>query len=273
MESVTVGHAGRSVTIDMDRLASLAEGDVFASALVDVEHGSRFSRAWLAASTAASTDDDRPALFRTTCVEVFDDGYRLTSTDSYWTASAWVGDPVDPDQPWGQLADSPAIGELPARVVPVVDHELRIRDLMRFVARRTKEVDASHPDIPLTFRVVRDRSEDIPTLDPLFDRDRVDVSIPAVEQVAGFVNEIEFVNVARFHSEFAPEYAAELDRVQVSPRLLRSLAQACTAVGADGCLFSFDGDPKKPIGWEVVQPAAAVLFGLVMPQRQQGDDE
>jgi hypothetical protein len=241
--------------------------------LLHVEHGSRFARAWLAASLAASNDAERPALHRTVCLERFlDAGYRLTSTDSYWTASAWVGDPVEPDEPHGALYDPPGRGEIPDRTVPIVDHELRIRDLMRFVARRTKKIDAEHPDIPLTFTITRDRSDDIPTLDPLFDRDRVDVQIPAVEQVAGHVNEIEFVDVARFHWEFDPVDAKNLDRVQLAPGLLRKIATACDAVGANGCRFAFHGDSKKPISWDVVQPAAAVLSGLVMPQRMVGDE-
>lgn len=275
-EFVTVEHDGESVTFDMDRLRALAGGEmqlVEGELLLHVAHGSRFSRGWLGAATAASQDDKRPGLYRATAVEVFDTGYRLTSTDSYWTASAWVGNPLDESEPHGALHPAPGPGELPERLVPVVDHELRIKELMRFVARRTKEVDATHQDIPLTFMITRDRSDDIPTLDPLFDRDRVDVSIPAVERVAGHVSEIEFPNVARLLWQYDSENAAELEHVQVSPSLLRSLATACSTVGSDGVVFHFHGDPKKPIGWAAVQPAAAVLFGLLMPQHRVGDGD
>lgn len=237
--------------------------------LLRVGHGSRFSRAWLAVSMAASQDEAQAALFRVTCVERFDDGVRLTSTDSYWTATGWVGDLLDPDDV-GSVAAPPEVDELPERVVSVVDHELRIRGLMAFIARRTKKVNPLNPDVPVSFMVTRDRSDVVPTLDPLFDRDRVDVEIPATEVVAGYVSDVEFVDVARFHWEFDPRRAKVLDRIQVSPGLLRKLAAACTAVGSEGCRLAFHG-ARKPVSWEAVPPAAVTLSGLVMPQRFDDD--
>lgn len=242
--------------------------------LLHVEHGSRLARAWLAASSAATNDAERPALHRTTLVEVFGTGVRMSATDGHWTAAAWCGDPEEPGDPIESVPlPPPERGEMPDTAVPVVDHEYRIRDLMAFVARRTQKVDDEHPDIPLTITITRDRDEVVPTLDPLFDRDRVDVQIPGVEQVAGHVNDIEYPNVARLHWQHDQADTTALDRVQLSPDLLRKLAKACSSISSGGIVLGFHGDPCRPISWTARKPAAADLSGLLMPQRPEGADQ
>jgi hypothetical protein len=241
------------------------------------ERASRIARAWLAAQAAADNSTDkgtiaRPSLFRTTLIEQFTDGLRFTATDSYWTACAWVGHPTDPDDDdCTTYHPAPEAGEAPRRSLPVVDHEYRIRDLLAYIVRRTAKVDAEHPDTRLAIRVEDGRSPDVPTLDPLFDRQLVLVEIPDVETVAGYMNELGYPNVARIHDEHRPENAGHLDHVQLNPDLLRKLARSCSAVGAAGLRFAFHGDPTKPLSWQVVQPASALLWGLVMPQRSDID--
>lgn len=240
---------------------------------LDERAGERIARAWLAAQAAADNAKDkevalRPSIFRTTLVERFDDGWRFTATDTYWTACAWVGDVIDPEDEIPRYHDLPAAGEAPLTSVAVVDHEYRIRDLLAFVVRRSAKL----PLTPIVVSIVSGRSPDAPTLDPLFDRDRVLVEIPEVEQVAGYVNEIDYPNVARIQDEHRPEDSAAVDQVQLNPELLRKLAHSCSTVGADGLRFAFHGDPVKPLSWSVVQPAEAVLYGLVMPQRPAGHD-
>jgi len=237
-----------------------------AEILLHAEHGSRLARGWLAAQAAAENDAERPALHRTTLIDVFEHGVRFSATDSYWSATAWVGDPED-DSDGAPSMPAPEWDEVPVRSVAVCDHEYRIRDLLSYVVRRTVKVDPEHPDIALTVTVRTERSDEVPTLDPLFDRDRVDVLIPGVEQVAGYVNEVEYPNVARIHWQYDAASATALDAVQLNPDLLRKLAKSCSAVGSVGLRFTFHGDPAKPLSWEVVQPAAAELSGLVMPQR------
>lgn len=242
--------------------------------LLHVEHGSRLARAWLAASSAATNDAERPALHRTTLVEIFDTGVRFSATDSYWTAVAWCGHPEDPGDPIeSQPFAAPGRGEVPELVVPVVDHEYRIRDLMAFVKRRTQKVDDEHPDIAITMTITRDRDEIVPTLDPLFDRDRVDVQIPGIEQVAGHVNDVGYPDVARLHWQHDHQDTTDLDQVQLSPELLRKMAKACSSIGSQGVVLGFHGEATKPISWTARKPAAADLSGLLMPQRPVGSDQ
>ena len=177
--------------------------------------GSRIARAWLAAQAAADNSKEkdailRPAIYRTTYLERFDDGWRFTATDTYWTACAWVGDVIDPDDEVPRHHDAPAAGELPLTSLAVVDHEYRIRDLLGYIVRRTAKLDASKPDTPMLVTIASGRSTDTPTLDPLFDRDRVLVEIPDVEFVAGYVNDVEYPNVARIHDQHRPEDAGAL---------------------------------------------------------------
>lgn len=236
-------------------------------------HGSRFARGWLAAFAAAGRDDERRALYRAVLVERFGTGVRFSCTDGFWSACAWVGDPVDPTAESPVFHDPPGVGEVPADTLTVIDVELRIRDLMQFVARCTKKIDADHPEVTLTLRVRSDHDPDVPRLDSSLDQDLVEVAIPSIEHVTGHVSEVGFPNLSRLHWQHDEATAADLDQVMLSPRLLRDLARAVDAVDSDGVLLTFHGDPTAPISWRARQPAAAILSGLLMPQRPTTDQD
>lgn len=95
-----------------------------------------FARSWLAVATAASDDDERPILWRTVAVELWPNGVRLTSTDSYLLWSAWVprvGFHANPE---------PAFEELPDEVIVACDADFRGRDLLKFAYKVVTAKDA-----------------------------------------------------------------------------------------------------------------------------------
>lgn len=238
--------------------------------ILDTPHGSRFARAWLAVSSAASTDKTRPALYRVVVVAVYDTGVRLTSTDSYWSAEAWVGDPVDPDDPDLGRHGPPGRREQPLAAVPVLDYDRRIAGLMGYIVARTHKVNAEHPDTPVTVTVVDEDTAAAGTLD--LDRELVRVSIPGAEDVTGYVNEVEFPNMDRLVTE-AEALAGELDAVTVAGDILRKIAKAADTSSGGPIRFRFAHKSRSAIRWEAVDAVYCTLGGLAMPLRDPDLDD
>jgi hypothetical protein len=97
------------------------------------------SRAWVSVALAQSANDARPALYRSTLIEMFDDGIRLVSTDGYVLLKAWVAD-IDAD------ADSePGIDVLPDDVAICSDRDHRVLGLMKYIQSITKADGSDSP--------------------------------------------------------------------------------------------------------------------------------
>jgi len=158
--------------------------------------GRTLARAWRSVQVASSDDEDRQALYRAVHVEVFETGVRLIATDGYWLARCWA--PAD-GSPW---TAEPDWDELPDNAVTMLDHDWRVRDLMKFVASVTGRKDA--PDITMTLDpALRAVNEAVPTLDPSWASPRCSIGIPEAEGVLCPVAEIEFPNWRRISAEFA----------------------------------------------------------------------
>ena len=98
------------------------------------------SKSWLSVAIAASDDDARPVLHRTTLVEEFDEGVRLVATDSYLLLKAWVPFADLDDDP-----DEPPIDELPTSVAICADRDKRVLALMKYLQTVTKdELEDTH---------------------------------------------------------------------------------------------------------------------------------
>jgi hypothetical protein len=93
------------------------------------------SRAWLSVALAQSDDDSRPALYRSTLIEVFDHGIRLVSTDSFLLLRAWVPS-VDSDDVGDE--NEPGLDVLPDDVAICADRDQRVLALMRYAQTLTK---------------------------------------------------------------------------------------------------------------------------------------
>lgn len=148
--------------------------------------GRSLSRAWLAVHLAASTDGGRPTLYRAVHVEEFEDeGVRLIATDSYWMAICWVPTNDDLECP------EPPLTRTPDRTVTISDDEFRVRDLMRHVAKLTKDED----DAPVTVVLdlaTREYDARVPTLSPEMAPVRTLIELPGRERIMARTIEFTF---------------------------------------------------------------------------------
>lgn len=147
--------------------------------------GAILSRAFLAVQIAAADDDHRPVLHRAVRVEHFTGrGARLIATDGYWVATCWVPE-LD------EVADEPDPWELPDHAATISDGEWRLRDLMKHVARLTRDRDGYVPG-SVEVHVVLDEPHydpDAPTLSIDLAPNRALVELPGKERV--YVHQID----------------------------------------------------------------------------------
>jgi hypothetical protein len=122
-----------------------------------------FATAWLNVSLASGSDEQRPQMYRTVLVEVFERAVRLVAADGVMLLTATVKvDDGDLDVPDSAVADEHYI---------VIDHDGRMRNLMSWVLRDAVAADKS--GLEPTQVVVEVRSGErpsMPTLSPDFDR-------------------------------------------------------------------------------------------------------
>jgi len=97
------------------------------------------SRSWASVALAQGEDDARPVLFKTTLVEIFEEGIRLVSTDSYLLLKSWVANSKHPDAP------EPLIEEIPMAVAICRDLDHRVLALMKYVQKITKDDGTDTP--------------------------------------------------------------------------------------------------------------------------------
>lgn len=234
--------------------------------------GSRLARAWLAVAGAASTDKERPALYRVTLLDVYEHGVRLSATDSYWSATAWVGDPVNPAEPiTSERYSEPSARTEPLTSVPIIDHDKRIAGLMQYVIAQTAKVDELHPDVPVSLSVT-DEYDDLPGTLPDLGQDLVRAEIPGAEHVTGYVSEIDYPNLARLIHDQESSAGAITD-LAMSPRILKAIGGAVERGGGLSCSLKFTGSRKAAIRWQAIDTEVCELYGLAMPLRPRDGDE
>lgn len=105
----------------------------------------QLGRAWNSVALAQGEDKGRPALYRTTLVEMYHEGIRLVSTDSYLLLKAWV-----PNADWDD--PEPGHDELPVEVAICQDIDRRVTDLMRY-AQKISAKDGIDTPIRLTLQL------------------------------------------------------------------------------------------------------------------------
>jgi hypothetical protein len=234
------------------------------------DQGSRLARAWLAVAGAASTDKERPALYRVVLLEVYETGVRLSATDSYWSATAWVGNPIDLTEPLTSDHHPEPRGE-PLTSVGIIDHDKRIGGLMAYVRQQTSKLDEMHPDVSVTVSVT-DEHDDSPNTLPDIGRDLVRVEIPGAEHVTGYDSEIEYPHLGKLIH--AQEVAAgAIADLSLAPRILKAIGSACERGGGLSCSLKFTGSRKAAIRWQAIDIEVCDLYGLAMPIRPREDDD
>lgn len=217
-----------------------------------------FALAWLAVCLAAGSDKDRPALYRRVNIGVHDEGLVLAATDGYWLARGWV--PFD-----GDSDDHPApeLDEVVPAAFTVADVEHRIRDLMRYVERRTRKADDDDitPDLTVAITRFRDVDEDVPPLDPTLAAPTVLVELPGEERITARESEIEYPAIGKV-ARFQPQ---PTDDVLFSPRLMGLVTTAVQRFGAPALRMT--ATTQGSIAWRAAGCPGRVLHGVLMPLR------
>ena len=91
------------------------------------------ARSWASVALAQGEDDSRPVLYRTTLIEIFPEGIRLLSTDTFVLLKAWVTNLDHEDAP------EPLIEELPMSVAICRDLDHRVLGMMKYAQKITKD--------------------------------------------------------------------------------------------------------------------------------------
>lgn len=228
---------------------------------LDVELPARlFAAAWQSVAVACSEDEDRPALHRAVCIEDHGDCVLLVATDSVMLMRAPVPrDPVDAQSP---VWMPPTLDELPKATVVARDVDRRMKALMAWIFRASKD----DPDATVRLRVERGDDADAPAL------------MPEMESVRLVVEaDQETLRLPTFDGDWVAWRSLELGRkpaavgeVMLSAELLKRCGSVVLVDGAPLVQFGFAG-PAGPVKFSYVGCTPAIE-GLVMPLRTGRSD-
>ena len=125
------------------------------------------ARGWLAVSAVSCTEDERPALDHTVCIEEYhDEGLRLIATDSYRLLVTWV--PCLPAIEGDPLAEEPPSARVPHATATAVDQYGRAKSLLVHMAQMAAKDE--YKGIEALVRLgVPWQTEDTPKKDLQFD--------------------------------------------------------------------------------------------------------
>lgn len=232
--------------------------------------GRRFALAYLAVALATSSIKES-SLYRSVLVDVHGHGVILAATDAYWMARAFV-----PFDPAASASWVPRLEEVPADRFVIADTDWRVRDMLRYVEKRTRGIDdpskdVTDVDVAITRGVTIDPDPDVPMLDPTMGAPQILVEIPGEERIV----------VRESDAEYPPlESLARLDvapktRLRFPAQLVQSVAQACTRVGA--LAMKLNPTDKGPTAWEADYSGAdsvtVPLAGVLMPLRDEDPND
>jgi hypothetical protein len=220
------------------------------------------ARRWLSVSVAAATDKDRPALYKTVCVEVFEGrGARLTSTDSYLLLTTWV--PLVDERG----SEPPTLDEAPDVTVVAIDPDYRAAGLLRYALQLdARDEEAAPLELKLGVGIVHEA--DAGTFEGMEPR-WVTLEVPSMERVQLPIYEGAYPSWRVIESAFT---AQRTTGVALNPEILGRLGPLAKYWPLAALLWHFGGEEKLArLELDVVPP----IDGLVMPIRHEafGVDE
>lgn len=217
------------------------------------------STGWLSVALAAANDQERPALYRTVCVELFPTGVRLVSVDGFIALHSWVPNAAHSDEP------EPDWDEAPATTAIAIDVHGRGRGLLGHLLKLARAKDAVPFDVRLTIGLLPE--EEGQTLEGMAPR-WVMLDHPDHERVTLPVYEGEFPNWRKVLAGFEPH---ETDAVALNPEIVGRLAKLGKLHGGVGTplVWRFGGRDRMAL-LEVGHGEPSVA-GAAMPVRWDFD--
>lgn len=189
--------------------------------------------AWRNAFLAASDDDDRPALYRTVCVEWYDDGLRFVSTDSYVIVASYAHGDRWADGP----VQAPDHDEAPTGAVVAVAADKLMADFLKHRAAEVKAYNRAMnegtplPEVDITFSIgtIDEPNTGQQRLDLGEDNRRLIVSCES-ERIALPIYDGEFPTWRKILDGYRPAPRA---KVAARPDILRRIGQLDSRPMAD----------------------------------------
>jgi hypothetical protein len=222
------------------------------------------SRAWLAVFSATSEDDERPLLYRTVAVELWESGVRLTATDSYMIWTAWV-------PKMGTKDAEPGMDELPDRVIVAHDADFRGRDLLKFAFKVVTAKDAPPQSVQLSLGPAPLEDGQFPGTES----EAVSFTFPADAAIG---ERVVIATIDGTYPEWRSMLAGKVNKslktVCLSPHLLARIASIKRYWG-NPLKFTFTGPTSVALMEPLpdLNPTAASLIGGVMPARENQEDQ
>jgi hypothetical protein len=219
-----------------------------------------FARGWLSVWATASTNKDRPQLYRTVHVEQYPHGLRLTATDSYMLLTAWV-----PERDF-ELDPPPDVDEVPDVTAVAMDVHGRCGTLLTHLLALSEAKDTK--DIDLAFRILATTADrEIMTFDGMAAR-AVICDHPDHERVQLDVFDGGVVDWRPLLTRFKP---ARTTNVALNPLLVGRIAKAAKLHDGAGPIKWWFGGADKAAQVEFGDSPA--ISGLVMPTRWDFDKD
>lgn len=222
------------------------------------------ARGWLAVALASARDNHRAALDRTVSIELYDEGLRLTATDSVVLLSTFVPD-VDHD-----LEDHPDMSEVPQLSVVTMDPYGRGRGFLRHALALANAEAQADTGAEVLVEVELDAyDEDDASPQPSF-------AGMAPRAITLELPEAERVMLRRYSGSF-PDWRPILlgfeprkaERIMLDPEIVGRLAKVSKIQPGASLAFTWAGDTGAALvdlhqGWPAVS-------GVVMPMRWDFD--
>ncbi|MDQ2727548.1 MAG: hypothetical protein M3Y91_06730 [Actinomycetota bacterium] len=219
------------------------------------------ARGWLSVAQAAATKDreDRPALWRTVCVEQHTHGLRLTSLDNYMLLTAWVA-----EQHYEYDAE-PGLDEVPYATAVAIDGHGRGAGLLAYVLALTKPEDGpKNLDVVVSLNVpwqAAETPDDELQLEG-FEALALTMEYPDNERVQLQVYEGTYPN---WRPLLARRKTVKTSSIGLSQWIAGRLAKAAKPHDETTVIRHWFGGQNKPIG--VAFGGEPEVSGLVMPVR------
>lgn len=223
-----------------------------------VMSGRSFSRAMLCAEVVSGT----------VRLELFDTGLRLISTDYTWMQITWV-----PSAEWPDAAE-PEPDEAPFAARTIFDENWLVRDLMRHVAKLTKDARSSDVMVNVELDVVDDDSL-TPTLSPDLTPRRCVIEVPGSVRVRSRIYEAPFVIWQKIGTDW-PTEAQATTHTSLTAWMLANLAKIARSAGADKIDVEWAGERRARWSIEkclLVNPPRGVFMAVRGPDLADAIDD
>ncbi len=214
---------------------------------------------WLSVALAASKDKDRPALCKSVCIDLYPEGVRLVSTDSYMLLRTWVPNA----EAEADLTPEPDVDDAPIAQAIALDPYGRGKGFLAHVLRLAPDDAAAEPvHVRMDLGVVEPEAEEgQPTFAGMEARWCV-IEHPDHERLKLRLHEGEYPEWRKLMLGFG---AVATERISLNPEIVGRLARIAKFMPTAKLGWTFGGE-NAMARVEVID-SFPFIEGVVMPVR------